>query len=173
MQDAFLKFVDQKKLCKSTDKILVGVSGGLDSMVLLHLLQAVGYRPSIAHANFQMRDLESDRDENFVRNYCTAHHLNFYSHRFETNNYATANGISIQMAARELRYQWFDELIRLHGFDALATAHHSNDNVETVLLNLIKGAGIQGLTGIPPKNGFLIRPLLFATREQIERYAAD
>ncbi|MFM8850580.1 MAG: tRNA lysidine(34) synthetase TilS [Cytophagales bacterium] len=173
MQDAFLKFIDKKKLCKSTNKILVAVSGGLDSMVLLHLLQACRYVPSVAHANFQLRGTESDGDESFIRAYCTAHRLDFYSKRFETNNYAAASGVSIQMAAREMRYLWFGELVRLHSFDALATAHHANDNVETVLLNIIKGAGIEGMTGIEVKHDYLIRPLLFATREQIENYAAS
>lgn len=142
-------------------------------MVLLHLLLAAGYKPSVVHANFELRGRESDSDENFVRTFCASHHLPFFSQRFETNNYATAQGISIQMAARELRYNWFHELVRQHGFNCLATAHHANDNVETVLLNLVKGAGIEGHTGIKAKSDFLIRPLLFATREQIEQYAAE
>lgn len=141
-------------------------------MVLLQLMIDVGHRPSVAHVNFQLRGAESDDDESFVRTYCKDHRLDFFSHRVETNNYATANGISVQMAARELRYRWFRELVEQHGFDCLATAHHATDNAETVLLNLIKGTGIEGLTGIEVRSGSLIRPLLFATRAQVEQFAA-
>jgi tRNA(Ile)-lysidine synthase len=172
MVQRFIQYINQKKLCKSTDKILVAVSGGLDSMVLLHLLMAIDLKPAVAHANFQLRNHESDADEIFVRTYCERHKLRFFSKRFDTNNYATTKGISIQMAARELRYQWFQQLVTEHLFDCVATAHHLSDNAETVLLNLIKGAGIDGLMGIDPKNGAIIRPLLFATRHEIEIYAA-
>jgi tRNA(Ile)-lysidine synthase len=172
MQDAFLKFIDQKKLCKSTDKILVAVSGGLDSMALLRLFHEVGFSVAVAHANFQLRGAESDGDEQFVAHYCKQRGIPFFGNRFDTNNYAKANGLSVQMAARELRYAWFSQLIQSHGFDCVATAHHANDNTETMLLNLTKGAGIDGLTGIEPRNGNIIRPLLFASRSQIEEYAA-
>ncbi|MFM7851435.1 MAG: tRNA lysidine(34) synthetase TilS, partial [Flammeovirgaceae bacterium] len=172
MMQRFIQYSNQKKLCKSTDKILVAVSGGLDSMVLLHLFQAIGIKPAVAHANFQLRSHESDGDENFVRSYCERHNLHFFSERFDTNNYATTKGISTQMAARELRYQWFQQLVTEHLFDCVATAHHLSDNAETVLLNLIKGAGIDGLMGIDAKNGAISRPLLFATRNEIEIYAA-
>ncbi len=159
--------------CKTTDKILLGVSGGIDSMVMLHLFRQSGYQVGVAHCNFQLRGVESDEDENFVRRNCRQWDIAFYSHRFDTKNYATEKGLSTQMAARELRYTWFNELLQKEGFDYLATAHHSNDSIETILLNLTKGAGLDGLTGIPAQNKKIIRPLLFITQEEIEKYAAE
>ena len=169
---AFQQYIEQKKLCKATDKILVAVSGGLDSMVLMHLFQEAGYKIRVAHANFQLRGIESDGDEEFVRHWCSRLGFPFYCQRFETNNYATEKGISTQMAARELRYQWFWQVVNQEKFDWIATAHHADDSVETVLLNLTKGAGIEGLTGIEAKNQNIIRPLVFASRASIEEFAA-
>jgi tRNA(Ile)-lysidine synthase len=162
-----------QKWCKTTDKILLAVSGGMDSMVMLHLFRELGYHVGVAHCNFQLRGAESDEDESFVRRKCRQWDVAFYSHRFDTNNYASEKGLSTQMAARELRYTWFDELLRKEGFDHLATAHHLNDSIETVLLNLTKGTGIEGLMGIRVQNKKIIRPLLFATREEIEKYGAE
>jgi tRNA(Ile)-lysidine synthase len=162
-----------QKWCKTTDKILLAVSGGMDSMVMLHLIRQLGYQVGVAHCNFQLRGAESDEDENFVRRKCRQWDIAFYSHRFDTKNYATEKGLSTQMAARELRYAWFDELLQKEGFDYLATAHHLNDSIETILLNLTKGAGLDGLMGIPAQNKKIIRPLLFATCEEIETYAAE
>jgi len=149
------------------------VSGGLDSMALLRLFHEGGFSVAVAHANFQLRGAESDGDEQFVARYCKQRGIPFFGNRFDTNNYAKANGLSVQMAARELRYAWFAQLMQSEGFDCVATAHHANDNTETVFLNLTKGAGIDGLTGIEPRNGKIIRPLLFASRAQIEEYAAQ
>jgi tRNA(Ile)-lysidine synthase len=160
------------KWCKTTDKILLAVSGGMDSMVMLQLFHQAGYSVAVAHCNFQLRGAESDEDENFVRRKCRQWDVAFYSHRFDTNNYASENGLSIQMAARELRYAWFSELLEKEKMDWVATAHHLNDSIETILLNLTKGVGIEGLMGIPVQNKKIIRPLLFATREEIENYAA-
>ncbi|MFM9836733.1 MAG: tRNA lysidine(34) synthetase TilS [Cyclobacteriaceae bacterium] len=162
-----------QKWCKTTDKILLAVSGGMDSMVMLKLFHQADYSMAVAHCNFQLRGVESDEDENFVRRKCHQWDVAFYSHRFDTNNYASEKGLSIQMAARELRYAWFDELLQREGFDRLATAHHLNDSIETILLNLTKGVGIEGLMGIPIQNKKIIRPLLFATRQEIENYAAE
>lgn len=161
-----------QKWCKTTDKILLAVSGGIDSMVMLQLFRESGYGISVAHCNFQLRGEGSDGDEDFVRKKCRQWDIAFYSHRFDTNNYASEKGLSTQMAARELRYAWFDELLSKEGFDYLATAHHVNDSIETILLNFTKGSGIDGLMGIPEQNKKIIRPLLFATREEIENYAA-
>lgn len=172
MLQAFRQHIEQKKLCKATDKILVAVSGGLDSMVLLHLLRLAGYSVGVAHANFQLRGKESDADEEFVKKFCHRWNLPFYGNRFETNNYATAHGVSTQMAARELRYPWFQEVLHKENYDWIATAHHANDSLETILLNLSKGAGMEGMMGVEAKNKNIIRPLLFATREEIENYAA-
>jgi tRNA(Ile)-lysidine synthase len=164
----FEKFIEEEGLCNRQDTILVACSGGLDSMTLLHLFRKSGYKVAVAHANFQLRGAESDRDEDFVRNYCATHRLEFFSKRFQTNNYAMVNGVSIQMAARELRYEWFDKLLEITGFALVATAHHLNDLAETIFINLVRGKGIEG---IRPKNKRVIRPLLNWTRNELELLA--
>ena len=173
MQEVFLQHLEQNKWAGPHQRILLTVSGGLDSMVMLHLFASAGFRVSVAHCNFQLRADESDSDEQFVAVECKQLQIPFYSKRFATNNYATEKGISTQMAARDLRYAWFNELAEQEKFDFIATAHHLNDAVETTLLNLISGRGLDGFTGIPATNGRIIRPLLFATRTDIENYAAD
>lgn len=167
------EYIEQLKLMHREDKILVAVSGGIDSMVLLHLLQALNYQVGVAHCNFQLRGEDSDEDEVFVKQYCSLLSIPFFSQRFETNNYATERKLSIQMAARELRYHWFEQVMKKEGYTRLATAHHFNDSIETILLNWVKGGGIETLGGIAPMRGNIIRPLLFATREQVNDYAAD
>lgn len=152
-------------------KILVAVSGGLDSIVLLELLVKSGCSVGIAHVNFQLRGEESDQDEVFVIELASAYKVPVYVKRFETKNYAMTNGISIQMAARELRYDWFDELLNSEKYDCLATAHHLNDNLETVLINFTRGTGLTGLSGMQTENGKIIRPLLDFSRKQIEDFA--
>ena len=159
--------------CKTTDKILLAVSGGLDSMVMLHLFKEAGFSISLAHCNFQLRGKESNDDESFVKAISEKWSIPFHSIRFETNNYAIKNGLSIQLAARELRYRWVKEIKDSNHLNWIATAHHLNDSIETWLLNFSKGTGLDGLLGIPEKNNHIIRPLLFATREEIENYAAD
>lgn len=166
------KYIVEKNLIHLQDRVLVAVSGGLDSMVLIHLLSQLEVDLAVAHCNFQLRDKESDRDEEFVRSYCEKHGISFFCKRFETNNYASEKGLSIQMAARELRYAWFGELLRHQGFTKLATAHHFNDSIETMLLNWTRGAGLDSLKGILPMRDNIIRPLLFATREEINVYAS-
>lgn len=173
MRKQFLEHIDAHRLCTKQDHILLTVSGGLDSMVMLHLFVSNGFKVAVAHCNFQLRASESDGDESFVSQKCNELQIPFYSKRFETNNYATANGISTQMAARELRYTWFGQLQEKEKFIAIATAHHLNDSIETVLFNLINGRGADGLTGILVRNGTIIRPLLFASREEIEIYAKE
>lgn len=140
-------------------------------MVMLHLFQACGYPLGVAHGNFGLRGKESDVDESFVKTYCDGHDIPFYSKRFDTKNYAERKKISIQMAARDLRYAWFNELLEEGKYHWLATAHHLNDNVETVLLRWAHGSGLDQLTGIPRKNDRVIRPLLFASRESIAAFA--
>jgi tRNA(Ile)-lysidine synthase len=152
-------------------KILLAASGGLDSTVLLHLLVKLEYTTAVAHANFQLRGEESEQDEAWVRQLANDFQLPFYTQRFETNNYATENGLSIQMAARQLRYEWFDALCDKLNYDFVATAHHLNDNLETVLLNFTRCAGLAGLQGIPQKKGRIIRPLLPFSRKEMEEYA--
>ena len=173
MQEVFLKHMEQNKWGNRDKQILLTVSGGLDSMVMLHLFVSCGFNVSVAHCNFQLRASESEGDEQFVAERCKQHQISFYSKRFEVNNYATQKGISIQMAARDLRYAWFSELAEQEKFEFVATAHHLNDTIETMLLNLISGRGLDGLTGIAAMNRNIIRPLLFATRAEIEQYAAD
>ncbi len=158
-------------MCK--DKILVAVSGGLDSMVMLHLFRVSGYEISVAHANFQLRGNESEGDEKFVKEICKKFSIPFFVKRFSTKQFAESNFLSTQMAARQLRYVWFNELIEQENFDVAATAHHVNDSIETVLLNFVRGSGLEGLDGIAAKNGKIIRPLLFATRKQIEWHANE
>ncbi len=171
MTDRFRNFATRHELWSSDDRILLAVSGGMDSMVMLDLFRNAGIAIGVAHANFKLRGQGADEDEQFVRKYCLQHQIRFYSRAFDTKNYAETSGVSIQMAARELRYAWFDDLLEEGQYHYLATAHHLNDNLETVLLRWAKGANLDQLTGIPPRNNKIIRPLLFATRQEIEAYA--
>ncbi|GHN00873.1 tRNA(Ile)-lysidine synthase [Cytophagales bacterium WSM2-2] len=173
MKTEFLNYISEKRLCSTKDKILLAVSGGLDSMVMLHLFRECSFKISVAHVNFQLRGKESDGDELFVKEFCVENSISFFANHFDTLAYAAEKSLSTQMAARELRYQWFDKLIQEHSFNRLATAHHLNDSIETALLNLVRGSGLEGLDGISSKNGNIIRPLLFATRERIEAYAKE
>lgn len=171
MQKGFEEYIRQHDLVSRDDRILLAVSGGLDSMVMLHLFRASGYQVGVAHGNFGLRGKESEGDEAFVREYCRKHEIPFHSKRFDTKNYAESHKISMQMAARELRYEWFNKVLTEGQYHWLATAHHLNDNVETVLLRWSNGSGLDQLTGIPRKNDRIIRPLLFASREEITDYA--
>ncbi|MGB7784723.1 MAG: tRNA lysidine(34) synthetase TilS [Salinimicrobium sp.] len=154
-------------------KILVAVSGGVDSVVLTHLCRQSNLDFSMAHCNFHLRKEESDGDELFVTELADALEVEVFIESFETEAYAREKKISVQMAARELRYQWFESLKETLGFDYVLTAHHANDNLETVLINFVRGTGLDGLTGIPPTNGYIIRPLLPFSREEIEDYARN
>lgn len=166
----FLNYIEENRLIKKGDRILAAVSGGIDSMVMADLLLKAGLLSGIAHCNFGLRDKESDLDEQMVRKYAAKHHIPFYSVRFMTKDHARKNGISIEMAARELRYEWFKKIRKEEGYAAVAVAHNLNDNIETLILNLIRGTGIAGLTGMKPAANYIIRPLLFATRKSIEEY---
>lgn len=171
MLDRFTAGITQNCLCEKEHKVLLAVSAGVDSMVMLHLFHKAGYTIAVAHANFQLRAAASHEDERFVNDVCDQLKIPFHTNRFNTKNYAGENGISTQMAARELRYTWFRELMEQQSCDRLATAHHLNDNLETTLLNFVRGTGISGLRGIPPMNDQLIRPLLNFTKEEIMSYA--
>ncbi|KAA6343950.1 tRNA(Ile)-lysidine synthase [termite gut metagenome] len=164
------QYIKQEKLLLSAGKVLVALSGGADSVALLRVLLSLGYDCEAAHCNFRLRGEESDRDEAFVRELCRELHIPLHIASFETSQYAKEKRISIEMAARELRYHWFAEIKETSGASAIAVAHHKNDNAETLLLNLIRGTGINGLCGIRPKNGDIVRPLLCVSRDEITYY---
>ncbi|MDP2114481.1 MAG: tRNA lysidine(34) synthetase TilS [Bacteroidota bacterium] len=170
MVEQFLKFIHEEDLFHSSQRILLAVSGGADSMLMLHLFVNNGFPVAVAHCNFGLRGRESDGDEQFVVDYCDQHNIACYTEHFKTSEFALEKGISIEMAARDLRYDWFNQLLDQHGFDFLATAHHQDDVIETFLINLSRGSGIKGLSGIQPKSGRIIRPLLFTNRAEILNY---
>ncbi|MCA0933010.1 tRNA lysidine(34) synthetase TilS [Lutimonas saemankumensis] len=152
-------------------KILLAVSGGIDSMVLLHLMKSVQADFSVAHCNFGLRNQESDLDERLVQQQTESSGIRFFAKKFDTLGYATKNKLSIQVAARELRYNWFRKLMDQKGYQFLLTAHHADDNLETFLINLSRGTGIAGLSGIPEKRNNILRPLLVFSKEEISQYA--
>jgi tRNA(Ile)-lysidine synthase len=165
------------KLFRSNNIVLVAISGGIDSVVLTHLLLQIQQPIALAHCNFMLRGQESNRDEAFVESLACKWNIPLHIKRFDTRSYAEENKCSIQVAARQLRYAFFEEVrtdISKNGATALiATAHHANDSVETMLMNLFRGTGIDGLRGIPARNGHIIRPLLFAYRHEVEAYAKE
>ncbi len=170
MLNAFLLHIKKESLFLPHQPILLTVSGGIDSVVMVELFRQAGFLFGIAHCNFRLRGQEADRDEHFVRELAAKLQVRFYSKCFQTEQYARAHHLSIQMAARELRYQWFNELITRENFDYVATAHHLDDQIETLMINLIRGTGLDGLQGIYSKQGKIIRPLMFATRFEIEQF---
>lgn len=165
------RHITKNNLFQKEDKLLIALSGGIDSMVLTHLLFQLDYYIAVAHCNFQLRGLQSEADKDFVEAFAKMHKIPFYTKAFDTKMYANEQQVSTQLAARELRYSWFDEVMKHHNYDYLVTAHHANDQVETMLYNLTKGTGIAGLRGIPLKNDQIRRPLLSFTKEEIETYA--
>jgi len=173
MIDHFAQFIHKHNLCQSSDKILLAVSSGVDSMVMMNLFMKSGYLVGIAHCNFGLRGKESDDDDEFIRRLAEKCEIPVYTKKFETKKYAEQKRVSIQMAARDLRYAWFEEIRTHEGYTYIATAHNINDSVETIIFNLVKGTGLKGLTGIPVKTSNIIRPLLFAAREQIASYAKE
>ena len=170
MLDTIRTYIQKEKLLSVEATVIVGLSGGMDSMALLDILTLLGYRCVAAHCNFHLRGAESDRDGDFVRRWCKSVDVPLVSIDFDTREYASDRKISIEMAARELRYRWFEMMRVQHQAEAIAVAHHRDDSVETVLMNLIRGTGIKGLSGIAPKNRKVVRPLLSVSREEIARY---
>lgn len=154
-------------------KLLLAVSGGIDSIVMATLFKALGYNIALAHCNFSLRCSESDGDEDFINTYAEKNNTPVHTTRFDTVSFASDNKVSVQMAARQLRYSWFNELLEKHGYDYLLTAHHLDDQIETFLINFTRGTGLEGLTGIPQQNGRVIRPLLPFSRTEIEQYAQE
>jgi len=167
----FREFIRRERLFSSGDRLLVAVSGGLDSVVLCELLQRAGFEFVIAHCNFCLRGEESERDEQFVRGLALRHGREVMVRRFDTMAYVSSRQVSVQVAARELRYAWFKEVIGDRGY--IVTAHHRDDNIETLLMNFFKGTGISGLRGMLPRQGNVVRPLLFAGREEIRAFAVE
>src|SRR5690348_1047200 len=154
----FLRFIRDHHLCAPGEPILLAVSGGSDSMMLADLFLQTGFKVGVAHCNFALRGADSDRDEAFVRDFCEKQGVPFYTVRFDTEAFARSRKISIEEAARELRYGWFEETRRAGGYTFVATAHHLNDNIETLIFNFFRGTGIHGLHGIRLKQGKIIRP---------------
>jgi len=152
-------------------KLLVAISGGIDSVVLTHLLLKLNYSISLAHCNFSLRGKESNKDEEFVQELGEKLNIPVHTVKFNTEEYASEKGISTQMAARELRYAWFEKILTANNLDYIITAHHKDDVIETFLINLTRGTGLDGLTGIPEINGSIVRPLLPFSRNEILVYA--
>ncbi|OUN57883.1 tRNA lysidine(34) synthetase TilS [Alistipes sp. An66] len=170
--EAFQRYIDENNLVTHDDRILLTVSGGVDSMVMLSLFVRCGYAVGVAHCNFQLRGAESDEDELLVRDEAARYGVPWYNRRFETAAEMERTGESMEMAARRLRYAWFDELSHAEGYTAVAIAHHADDSIETFFINLLRGTGLRGLTGISIQVGKVVRPLLFASRREILEYAA-
>ena len=166
-------FIVTHQLLREGARVVVGLSGGPDSVCLARMLDSLGYEVVAVHCNFHLRGEESMRDEQFVTNLCQQRGWKLYRTDFDTEAYARQQGISIEMAAREYRYDWFHQLQKEVGAEAIAVGHHQDDNVETLLLNLTRGTGIRGLCGMQPKNGEVVRPLLCLAREEILSYLQD
>ncbi len=171
MLEKLKKHINQNFPFLENSRLLLATSGGIDSMVLAHLLHQLNYDIALCHCNFQLRGLESFGDQNFVQEYATANQIPLFLTQFDTEAFANDYKLSTQIAARELRYNWFYELLETEGYDYIVTAHHADDNIETFLINLSRGTGLEGLVGIPAKNDKIIRPLLVFSREEIQEYA--
>jgi tRNA(Ile)-lysidine synthase len=165
-------FIAKHRLFNKKTQILVAVSGGMDSMFLIDYLFKNQYSFAVAHCNFKLRNNESDEDASFVSAHCEQNNIPYFTEAFETEKYASTHKLSIQEAARNLRYEWLESIRKNNGFECIATAHHLDDNIETLLFNLVKGTGIKGLRGMLPRNGKVVRPLLEIDREYINEYVA-
>lgn len=167
------EYISLHKLFTKQSKVLVGLSGGPDSMALIHILMQLGYNCIAAHCNFHLRGEDSNNDAAFVTKWCNENNIALHTIDFETYTYAATKKVSIEMAARELRYDWFKKLRLEQNADVIGIAHHKDDSVETILINLIRGTGIKGLTGIPIINEHVVRPLLAISRREIMEYLSN
>lgn len=173
MLDKFQNHIVKNFSFLNGKKLLLASSGGLDSMVMADLFRRSSFEIAMAHCNFQLRGVESFGDQNFVQEYADANKIKLFLTQFDTEAFARDYKLSTQIAARELRYSWFYELLETEQYDYILTAHHADDNLETFLINLVRGTGLDGLTGIPEQNESVIRPLLIFSREEIEHYAKE
>ncbi len=171
--DRFTTNIRQAKLFEPHHQILLAVSGGMDSMVMLELFRRSDYSFGIAHCNFRLRGKEADKDQQMVERVANNLGVSLFTTSFDTKTYAVNHKLSIQMAARDLRYEWLENVRQENGFDLIATAHHLDDSMETLFINLSRGTGISGLTGIPARSNKVIRPLLFAIRKDIESFVKE
>lgn len=169
--EEFERYVEQNHLFTHDDRLLLAVSGGVDSMVMMSLMAAAGYRFGVAHCNFQLRGDESDEDEMLVERETTRYGAEYFCRRFDTEAEMERTGESMEMAARRLRYDWFRKLCDEHGYSAIVIAHHANDSIETFFINMLRGTGLRGLTGITNRYGRVVRPMMFTTRKDIYDYA--
>jgi tRNA(Ile)-lysidine synthase len=174
MLDQIRQFITENSLFNlETDTVLVAVSGGLDSVVLLDVLHKLGAKLAVAHCHFGLRGEEADADEQFVRKLAKQYELPYFAEFFQTKAFAEREGISTQMAARLLRYRWFEQVRETNGYAVIATAHHRRDAAETMLLNLTHGTGLAGLHGIQAKNGYVVRPLLASAKDDLYDYLVE
>jgi len=173
MLGEFKQYISEFNLFDSTQTILLAISGGVDSMVMAELFHRSGYPFAMAHCNFGLRGSESNQDEAFVRSLAATYQVPVHVKHFKTREYAGFNKISVQMAARTLRYEWFEELLQTEGYPLVATAHHLDDQIETFFINVLRGTGISGLHGILPNRNNIVHPMMFAFRRQIEEFAGD
>ena len=173
MLEKFQNYIIQNFQFLIGKNLLLATSGGLDSMVMVDLFHKLPFEIAIAHCNFQLRGLESFEDQKFIQDYAKTNEIKLFLTQFDTEAFANDYKLSIQVAARDLRYNWFYEILETENYDYILTAHHADDNLETFLIHLVRGTGIDGLTGIPSQNGKVIRPLLIFSRSEIEQYAGD
>ena len=173
MLNKFKKHIDQNFPFLENSKLLLATSGGIDSMAMVHLLHQLKCSIALSHCNFQLRGVESFGDQNFVQEYANTNEIPLFLTQFDTEAFANDYKLSIQIAARKLRYNWFYELLETENYDYILTAHHADDNIETFLINLSRGTGLEGLVGIPAQNDKIVRPLLPFTRDEILEYATQ
>jgi len=169
----FISNIESGNLFNQKDNLLLAFSGGVDSVALAILLLKAGYKFDLAHCNFNLRGKESDADEKFCNDFSKKLKLKIHIKEFDTKSYMKIKKLSVQMAARELRYKWFNDLVKKNKYNYILTAHHANDNIETLLINLVRGTGINGLLGIPAKQNNIVRPLLFASKEDVYNYCSE